>query len=340
MEHAIDSEPAVGSEQPSRPPRARRLIGDEAGVLAVLVLLVIVVSLHNHEFLQVGNLLETARQSAYVGILALGMVFALAMREVDLSVGGTYALAIVVAAMLMRSGWNPWLAAALAIAVGGGCGFVNGLFITYTRVPSFIATLGTLSVYRGLALAISQGRQVGGVPPDSSFVNILGGNVFGVPAAVWVVIALTGLLTVVLGRTRYGGQVRAIGSNPEAAIFSGIPVDRVRIKTLTLTGLCAGIAGVLTTAFFAAGDPTVGVGYELMAIAACIIGGTPLRGGTGSVPGAVLGSLILSVVAAALIFFGVPINWTTFATGTVILAAVATDALLRRLRGPSRSGVT
>jgi ribose transport system permease protein len=311
-----------------------RLIGDEAGVLLVLVVLVAVVSLDNHEFLRPGNLLETARQSAYVGILALGMVFALAMREVDLSVGGTYALTIVLAAVLMREGWNPWIAAGIAVLAGAGCGFLNGLFVTYTRVPSFIATLGTLSVYRGLALAISSGRQVGGVPQESSFVTVLGGNVLGVPAAVWLLIALTALLAVVLARTAFGGRVRAIGSNPEAAVFSGIPLDRVRIQVLTLTGLCAGLAGVLTTAFFASGDPTVGVGYELLAIAACIIGGTPLRGGTGSVPGAVLGSLILSVVASALVFFGVPINWTTFATGSVILAAVATDALLRRLRGP------
>jgi ribose/xylose/arabinose/galactoside ABC-type transport system permease subunit len=127
--------------------------------------------------------------------------------------------------------------------------------------------------------------------------------------------------------------VRAVGSNPEAAVFSGIQGDRVRIKVLTVTGLCAGLAGILTTAFFASGDPTVGIGYELLAIAACIIGGTPLRGGTGSIVGAALGSLILSVVAAALVFFGVPINWTTFATGVVILIAVATDAFLRRIRG-------
>jgi ribose transport system permease protein len=317
-----------------------RLLVDEAGVVAVLILLVVAVSLYNHDFLRTGNLLETTRQSAYVGILALGMVFALAMREVDLSVGGTYALTIVVAAVLMRAGWNPWSAALVAIAVGAGCGFGNGLFITFTRVPSFIATLGTLSVYRGLALAISDGRQVGGVPQDSAFVAVLGGNVLGVPAAVWVLIGLAALLTLVLARTRFGGRVRAIGSNPEAAVFSGIPVDRVRIATLTLTGLCAGVAGVLTTAFFASGDPTVGVGYELLAIAACIIGGTPLRGGTGSVPGAVLGSLILSVVAAALIFFGVPINWTTFATGTVILGAVAVDATLRRLRRSSTQGAS
>ena len=341
---AMDPDPSP-TPGPSRRPGAgrrgswavNRWIGDEAGVVAVLVLLVVAVSLYNSDFLRTGNLLETTRQSAYVGILALGMVFALAMREVDLSVGGSYALTIVVAAVLMRSGWNPWAAALAGIAVGASCGLTNGIFVTYTRVPSFIATLGTLSVYRGLALAVSDGRQVGGVPQDSSFVTVLGGNVLGGPAAVWVLVLLAGLLTVVLRRTRFGSQVRAIGSNPEAAVFSGIPVDRVRIKTFVLTGLCAGVAGVLTTAFFASGDPTVGIGYELLAIAACIIGGTPLRGGSGSVPGAALGSLILSVVAAALIFFGVPINWTTFATGTVILGAVAVDALLRHLR---RSRVT
>jgi ribose/xylose/arabinose/galactoside ABC-type transport system permease subunit len=336
---ATDTSGAPGAPGPSGvpPTRARtitrRLIGDEAGVVLVLVLLVTVVGAFHSDFLQTSNLLETARQSSYVGILALGTVFALAMREVDLSLGGTYALTIVLAAILMRDGWNPWLAALIALIGAGVCGFLNGLFTTYTRVPSFIATLGTASVYRGLALAISDGRQVGGVPQDSSFVQVLGGSQLGVPAALWVLVTAVVLLTLVFTRTRFGGQVRAIGSNPEAAAFAGIQVDRVRIKVLTVTGLCAGLAGILTTAFFASGDPTVGVGYELLAIAACIIGGTPLRGGTGSVSGAALGSLILSVVAAALVFFGVPINWTTFATGVVILGAVSVDAFLRRLRG-------
>ncbi|MEQ6902575.1 ABC transporter permease [Nocardioides sp. YIM 152588] len=322
---------------PARPSLLRRvvarLVGDELGVVISLVLMVAVVGFFNPDFLLVDNLVETARQSCYVGIMALGMVFALSMREVDLSVGGTYALTIVFSAVLMRDGWNPWAAAAAGLVVSGLCGLGTGLFVTYTRVPSFIATLGTMSVYRGLALAISDGRQVGGVPVDSSFVQVLGGDILGIPAALWVLVLLATALTFVFTRTRFGGQVRAIGSNPEAAAFSGIRHDRVRIKVLVVTGLCAGVAGVLTTAFFASGDPTVGAGYELLAIAACIIGGTPLRGGSGSIPGAALGALILSVVAAALVFFGVPINWTTFATGVVILLAVAVDAFLRRIRG-------
>ena len=319
---------------PAGPGRLRWLsrIRDEAGVLVVLAVLVAVVGIFRPDFLNAGNLLETARQSAYVGILACGMVFPLAMREVDLSVGGSYALTIVTAAVLIRGGTSPWVAAPLGVGLGGLLGLANGLFATYARVPTFIATLGTLSLYRGLALALSDGQQVGGLPQDHPFFRLVGGDLLGLPGAVWALLLVAVVLTVVFTRTRFGAQVRAVGSNPEAAAFSGIPVDRVRIGALTTSGLLAGVAGMLSMAFFVAGDPTVGQGYELLAIAACIIGGTPLRGGTGSVPGAVLGSLILSAVAASLVFFSVPINWTTFATGAVILLAVALDSLLRRVR--------
>lgn len=313
--------------------RTRIRVLDETGVLAVLIGLVVVIGAFRPDFLTAGNLLETARQSSYVGILACGMVFPLAMREVDLSVGGTFALCIIAASLLIRDGGvNPWVAATLGVLLGGVLGFANGVFTTVIRVPSFIATLGTLSVFRGLALALSDGQQVGGLPRDASFFTVVGGDILGLPGAIWVLGVATVVLTIILTRTRFGAQVRAIGSNPEAAAFTGIRVDWVRIKALTASGLLAGVAGVLSMAFFVAGDPTVGQGYELTAIAACIIGGTPLRGGTGSVPGAVLGSLILSVVAAGLVFFNVPINWTTFATGAVILLAVALDSGLRRAR--------
>jgi ribose/xylose/arabinose/galactoside ABC-type transport system permease subunit len=324
------------ADPPRRPTGRRPRLLDEAGVVVVLVVLVVGVGAFRRDFVQSDNLLEIARQSAYVGIMACGMVFPLAMREVDLSVGGTYALCIVAGAVLMRDGMSPWLAAPLAVALGGVLGFGNGLFTTYIRVPSFIATLGTLSLYRGLALALSDGQQVGGLPADHAFFRIIGGKLLGLPGAVWALVLTAAGLTLVFTRTRFGAQIRAVGSNPDAAAFSGIPINRVRIKALVTSGLLAGLAGVLSLAFFAAGDPTVGQGYELLAIAACIIGGTPLRGGTGSVPGAVLGSLILSVVAAALVFFDVPINWTTFATGAVILLAVALDSALRRARAARR----
>ena len=329
------------SGDPATPPPTRAWrrfrIVDEAGVLGVLIVLVVVVGGFRNDFWDSGNLLEIARQSSYIGIIAVGMVFALAMREVDLSVGGTYALSIVIGALLIRGGLDPWLAAALALASGVVLGVANGLFTTYIRVPSFIATLGTLSLYKGLALALSGGHQVGGLSLDHPLFQVVGGKVLGLPGAVWALILSVALMTVVFTQTRFGAQVRAVGSNPEAAAFTGIPVNRVRIAALAVTGLFASLSGVLALSFFAAGDPTVGQGYELMAIAAAIIGGTPLRGGTGSVPGAAIGSLILSVVAASLVFFSVPINWTTFATGAVILLAVALDSGLRQARAARRS---
>ncbi|MFI0356797.1 ABC transporter permease [Actinomadura sp. 9N407] len=334
--------PASASEKDARPaarPRLRRSVPDEAGVIGVLVLLVVGVGLLRPGFLDSGNLLTTAHNSVYVGLMACGMVFALAMREVDLSVGGMYAMGVVVGALLIREGMNPWLAAVAVMALSAGFGAMNGAITTYLRLPSFIVTLATLMLLRGIGLAVAGGKQIAELPQEHAFFRVLGGGeLLGVPNAVWVFLVAVVALTVLFTRTRFGARVRAIGSNPEAAEFGGLPIARTRITALALSGLMAGLAAVLSLAFFIAGDPTIGQGYELTAIAAAIIGGTPLGGGTGSVPGAAAGTLILGVVTAALVFFEVPINWTTFATGGVILVAVGAAPLLRRVRDLRSAG--
>jgi ribose/xylose/arabinose/galactoside ABC-type transport system permease subunit len=316
-----------------RPPWRRYLLRDELGVVIVLVALVAVVGAAQPVFLHSGNLLATAQNSSYVGLMACGMVFPLAMREVDLSVGGNFAFGLVLGATLMVHGWTPWLAALALVAACAALGALNGLITTLIDAPSFIVTLATSLLFRGAALALANGKQIAGLPAENSFFDKLGGSVAGVPTSVWILLLTAVVLTVVFTLTRFGAQVRAVGSNPAAAVFSGLPIGRIRVLALMTSGLCAGIAAALALAFYIAGDPTIGQGYELTAIAACIIGGTPLMGGKGSVPGAVMGSLILAVVANGLVFFHVPINWTTFATGAVILLAVALDALLRRTRG-------
>jgi ribose/xylose/arabinose/galactoside ABC-type transport system permease subunit len=261
------------------------------------------------------------------------MVFPLAMREVDLSLGGTYALGIVTGAVLIRDGLAPWLAVPAVLLLATVLGCLNGVVTTYLRLPSFIVTLASAMLFRGVALALADGKQISGLPREDSFFTVLGEKIAGVPASVWVLLIATVALSVVFTRTRFGARVRAIGSNPDAAEFSGLPIARTRIMALGLSGFMGGTAAVLGLAFYTAGDPTVGNGYELTAIAACIIGGTPLAGGRGSVAGAMLGNLILTTVAASLVYFQVPINWTTFATGAVILVAVAFDSVLRRTRG-------
>jgi ribose/xylose/arabinose/galactoside ABC-type transport system permease subunit len=315
--------------------RYRLLVRDETGVIAVLLLIVVGAGVAHQDFLRSGNLLSTAHNSVYVGLMACGMVFPLAMREVDLSVGGLFAMCVVVGAVLVKHGAGPWLAAAAMLAVAAALGAVNGAVTTYLGLPSFIVTLATSMLFRGVGLALADGKQIGGLPEDHAFFRVTGGDLFGVPVAVWLSVLAVAALAVLFTRTRFGAQVRAIGSNPEAAEFTGLPLARTRVKALALSGLMAGLAAVLAFGFFVAGDPTVGQGYELTAIAACIIGGTPLKGGRGSVVGAGVGTLILNVVASALVFFQVPINWTTFATGAVILAAVAADALVRRIRRSS-----
>jgi ribose transport system permease protein len=329
--------PAGGG--PGRVRAAGRLLGrqDYAGVLLATVVLVLVIGAFDHRFFQFGQLMNILSQSSYIGILACGMAFLLAMRELDLSVGSIYALTALTCALLAEQGLDPWVSGLLAIIVGGLLGLFNALLIQFFALPSIVATLATLSLYRGLTLALSSGTQVLGPPIDDPFSRVLGGSVLGVPTTGIVLVLVCVVLTVVLRSTPFGYRVRSIGSNPEAAAFSGIPVARVRMQTMVLSGALGGLAGVLTIGYFGSSDPNIGTGYELLAIAAAVIGGTSLRGGRASVVGAALGSLLLGVVGSGLAYFNVPINWNQFATGAVILAAVSLDSVVRRRRG-ARAG--
>ncbi|HVW89416.1 MAG TPA: ABC transporter permease [Gaiellaceae bacterium] len=309
---------------------------DSASVLAATVVLVLVIGAFHHDFLQLSNLLSILQESVYIGILAAGMSFLLAMRELDLSVGSNFGLSLVVGALLMQHGWAPWLAGLGAVVLGGLFGLLNALAVEIFQIPTIIATLATLSMGRGLAYALTSGQQVVNLPASSSFFTELGGKELGVATAVWVFLGVVVLLTITLRMTPFGYRIRSIGSNPDAAAFAGISIARVRIQALVLMGLLAGLAGALGLAFFISGDPNIGSGFELQAIAAAVIGGTPLRGGTGTSFGAAFGAILLTVVASGLVFFNVPLNWSSFATGVVILLAVALDSLLRRRSRPDR----
>ncbi|MFE0633082.1 ABC transporter permease [Streptomyces sp. NPDC058864] len=254
--------------------RVRWLLRDETGVAAVLVLLVLVVGIAEPGFLTRSNLTGTAHNACYVGLMAAGMVFALAMREVDLSVG----------AVCIRDGWSPWAAAAAVLVLSALLGACNAIVARYVGLPTFIVTLATAMVFRGIGLALADGKQISGMPQEHAFFLVVGGDSGGLPTAVWVLLATTAVLTVLLTPTRFGAQVRAVGSNPDAALFTGRPIVRTRIKAMALSASTAGLAAVLALALFIAGDPTIGQGYELSAIAAAIIGGTPLAGARGSVP--------------------------------------------------------
>lgn len=306
------------------------------GVLTATIVLALAIGILHPDFLLPGQLLDILDQATFVAILACGMAFLIAMRELDLSVGSIYGLTSLCAAMLMHAGLNSWISVVAGLFIGVCLGLVNGLLIQLFRLPSIIATLATLSIYRGLVFALSNGNQVIGVSLSDPFANFVGGHLFGIPTNVWVMIVVVALFSAVLYFTPFGYRVRSIGSNPEAAEFSGLPLKRVRLWAFVLMGGLGGLAGMLSLGYFGSSDPNLGTGYELLAIAAAIIGGTPLRGGKATIVGAALGAILLGVVSSGLAYFSVPINWTEFATGTVILLAVSLDSLLRRARTSSR----
>ncbi|HEX9342561.1 MAG TPA: ABC transporter permease [Actinomycetota bacterium] len=332
----------AASPEPEAPPppvgrRLREGIGrvvraPSASVVAATVLLVLLIGALRPNFLQASQMFDILQGSTYVGLLAGGMAYLIAMREIDLSVGSMFGLCLIAVGLLIRSGMNPWLAALAGIGLGGVLGAVNATIVAWIRIPTIVATLATLSVYRGLTFGITAGDQVVNLPVEKSFFTVLGGKVGGVPMAV-IVLALVALLVgLALHQTPFGYRVLAIGSNPEAAAFSGISVTRVRTQVLILTGVLAGIAGVLGLAFFTSGDPNIGSGFELQAIAAAVIGGTPLRGGSATILGAAFGAILLNVVASGLSYFSIPANWSAFATGLVILLAVGVDSFVRSRR--------
>jgi ribose transport system permease protein len=324
------SEPAV-EEQVRRSSVVQRLFRvQETGVILVLVALVVVVGARHSRFVSVKSLTSLSQQAAFYGIIALGMVFLLAMREIDISVGGNYAVCTVVIAVLARDGMNPWIAAVLGVILGTLLGGINGVLANFFKLPVIIISLGTFTAYGGIALVVSKSSPISGQPTENSFYRWLGTNYLRVPALVWLFIVACIVLTVVFRSTRFGFAVRAVGSNEEAARLTGYPIGRIRLQVTMLVGALCGISGAFTLAYFGAADPGVGNGFEISVIAAAIIGGTGLAGGAGTVPGALFGALIISTIAGGLTQFGVSADWSDFVTGAVIVGAVGFDAIVRR----------
>lgn len=319
----------------------RRWVGDlESGPVTIATLVIIaIISLFHHSFLSFSQLSNVVEQNSFVAILACGMAFLIAMRELDLSVGSMLGLTVICAALLQGHGINPWVTALIALVIGAVLGLFNAALVQGIGIPAIIATLATLSMYSGLSEALSGGQQITNVPVTNSFYTVVGGDALGVPVGIWALIAIVIVLTVVLRLTPFGYRVRSIGSNPQAAAHSGISLPRMRVTALVLMGVLAALAGMLALAYFSSGDPQLGTGFELQAIAAAVIGGTPLAGGNATVAGAAVGAILLGVVNSGLVYFNIPLNWTSFATGVVIIVAVSLDKLLRRRRTQRRASL-
>lgn len=296
-------------------------LGRDLGVVAALFVLVLIFSLINPIYISVGNLVDIVDQSTINGLLALGITFVIITGGIDLSVGSVMAIVIVsIGKILTEAGVPSFIGAILGIILGFGLGAVNGLMVTRLRLQPFIATLSTMSIYRGVAYIITKGWPVLDIP--SQFRSLLDGDIFdSVPIAIVILLAFAAFGHILLRYTKFGTYTYAIGGNEEATRLSGVDVIKNKVLAYGLCGIGASLSGMVLLARLGTGEPTAGQGYELNAIAAAAIGGTSLAGGKGSITGTLLGTLLLSALRVGLIVVGVDSFWQYIATGAIIAVA-------------------
>jgi ribose transport system permease protein len=297
-------------------------------VILILVVLSLVLTITTDNFLTQKNIFSVMRAFSYIAIIAIGECFVIISAGVDLSVGSIFGfVGLCTAFMIQNLGLDPVFAIALGIVIGTIIGSVNGLLITALKIPPFIATLGMLSVTRGLAYALTTGYPI---RTPTEFNAIGQGYLWVIPLPVVYMVVAVLIFTFVLEKTVFGRRVFAIGGNEEAAAISGVNVKRIKMYVYSLSGMLAGLSGIITTARLGVAQSTSGTGYELDVIAAVIIGGASLTGGKGTVVGAMLGAAIMGVLRNGLILLNVSPYWQQTVIGIVILAAIAGDQLSKR----------
>jgi ribose transport system permease protein len=299
------------------------VFGRDAGGLIVLLVLFGAMTLASDEFLTADNMANLARQVAIFGIIAVGQLLVILTAGIDLSVGSVLGLSGCVTAQMLVDGRPIVLAIIIGLAVGLVLGLVNGSLVAYGKLPPFIVTLGMLGIARGVVLVYTDASTIQPLP--ESFSNIANGDFLGLPNLLWIFAAIVVIAAFVLRRTVFGRYIYAIGSNPESARLSGVPVTLVLVSVYAIAGLLAAVGGVLFMSRLNAGIPTAGTGYELNAIAACVIGGASLFGAKGGAFGAAAGALIVATLNNGGNLLAVNAFYLQIIIGVLILAAVAFD---------------
>ena len=290
-----------------------------------LILIIVIITILNPGFLSVSNLMNVLRQVSINALIAFGMTFVILTGGIDLSVGATLALTGAVTAGMMASGMDPIFAMLLGLLLGAVLGAINGIIIAKGKVAPFIATLATMTIYRGLTLVYTDGRPISGLGDSLTFQMLGKGYFLGIPIPVVTMIISFGILYFILKKTTFGRRVYAVGGNEEASILSGINADRIKIYVYSLLGLLAALASLILTSRLNSAQPTAGEMFELDAIAAVVLGGTSLTGGRGWIVGTLIGALIIGVLNNGLNLIGVPSFFQQVVKGAVILLAVLLD---------------
>jgi rhamnose transport system permease protein len=310
----------------------------ELSLVIVMVVLGAFVAIQAPQFLSVSNLTQVTVLASIIGIAAVGQALVVLTRNVDLSVEAMIALvAFFVADILAQRLLDVPVAIAFGLGLGLVLGMANGVLVALFRVPAIVATLGTLSIYRGLVFFIAGGKQVTLTDLPAGYTDVARYDVLGIPVFFLLAIAIVAIAAIVLRQTRFGRQVYAVGSNPEAAATLGIRAGLITFVVFSLCGLLAGVAGILWGMEFGTINASSATGVTLQVVAAVVVGGVNIFGGSGTVVGAGLGALFLAFIQNALILLRLSQFWLQAIYGIVILVAVALDAaLLRRLQRSSR----
>lgn len=297
----------------------------EMGPLIGLVIIIIILGILSDKFFTLSNIFNLLRQISVNALIAFGMTFVILTAGIDLSVGSLLALGSALTAGLLSSGMDPILAVLLGLLIGFSLGALNGIIIAKGKVAPFIATLATMTIFRGATLVYTDGKPITGLS-DSVFFEMIGkGYLFGIPFPAIIMIVVFIILFFVLRNTVFGRQVYAIGGNEEASTLSGIKSDRVKIWVYAITGMLSVLAGIIIMSRLNSAQPTAGTMYELDAIAAVVIGGTSLAGGRGKITGTLIGALIIGVIDNGLNLLNISSFYQQIVKGGVILLAVMLD---------------
>lgn len=300
----------------------------EINVLIALLALCVVMSFASRFFLTPKNIVNVLRQFSLIAILAVGEGLIILTGGIDLSVGSLVGMTACFGAWIAKAGVSPEITLIGILGIGAIVGIANGLLVTKVGIPPFITTLGMMSVTRGFSLLITMGVPI---HYDNTWISVFGGGHIGiVPVSVIIMLVIVTLGFIFANNTRLGRNVYAVGNSEKAAKLSGIRVDRVKIMVYTITGVLAGICGLILMGQLTGSDAFYGNGYELDVIAAAVIGGISLAGGEGNLLGIVVGAALMGVLKNAFVLLAVPGYWQTVAIGVVIIGAVSIDSLRRK----------
>ncbi|HEY3539135.1 MAG: L-arabinose ABC transporter permease AraH [Trinickia sp.] len=300
----------------------------EYSLILIFALMFITTSLTVDHFFSIDNMLGLALSISQIGMVACTMMFCLASRDFDLSVGSTVAFAGVLCAMVLNATDNTFVAIVAAVAAGAVIGFVNGAVIAYLRINALITTLATMEIVRGLGFIVSHGQAVG-VSSDT-FIALGGLTLGGVSLPIWVTLICFIVFGVMLNHTIYGRNTLAIGGNPEASRLAGINVERTRVLIFLVQGAVTALAGVILASRITSGQPNAAQGFELNVISACVLGGVSLLGGRATISGVVIGVLIMGTVENVMNLLNIDAFYQYLVRGAILLAAVLLDQLKNR----------